>query len=161
MGFTTADLSDEFGDEVRVAEPLLRDWGGRASFAGMVETLRVFEDNALVRQALEAPGRGRVLVIDGGGSLRTALVGGNLAALAHRNGWTGIVVYGCIRDTAELAGIPIGIKALQTVPRKSAKSGAGERGVSVTFAGVTIAPGAHLYADGDGILVADRDLLAR
>ena len=161
MGFTTADLSDEFGDEVRVAEPLLRDWGGRASFAGMVETLRVFEDNALVRQALEAPGRGRVLVIDGGGSLRTALVGGNLAALAHRNGWTGIVVYGCIRDTAELAGIPIGIKALQTVPRKSAKSGAGEPGVSVTFAGVTIAPGAHLYADGDGILVADRDLLAR
>jgi regulator of ribonuclease activity A len=161
MGFTTADLSDEFGDEVLVAEPLLRDWGGRASFAGMVETLRVFEDNALVRQALEAPGRGRVLVIDGGGSLRTALVGGNLAALAHRNGWTGIVVYGCIRDTAELAGIPIGIKALQTVPRKSAKSGAGEHGVSVIFAGVTIAPGAHLYADGDGILVADRDLLAR
>jgi len=160
MGFTTADLSDEFGDEVRVAAPLFRDWGGSPSFAGMVETLRVFEDNALVRQALETPGRGRVLVVDGGGSHRTALVGGNLAALAHRNGWTGIVVHGCVRDAAEIAGIPIGLKALQAVPRQSAKGGAGERGVPVTFAGLTIVPGFYLYADQDGILVADRDLLA-
>ena len=160
MGFTTADLSDEFGDEVRVAAPLFRDWGGSQSFAGMVETLRVFEDNALVRQALETPGRGRVLVVDGGGSQRTALVGGNLAALAHRNGWTGIVVHGCVRDAAEIAGIPIGLKALQAVPRQSSKGGVGERGVAVTFAGVTIVPGSYLYADQDGILVADRDLLA-
>jgi regulator of ribonuclease activity A len=160
MRFATTDLSDEFGAEVRVAEPLFRDWGGSASFAGPIETLRVFEDNALVRQALEMPGQGRVLVVDGGGSLRTALVGGNLAALAHRNGWAGIVVYGCIRDTAELAGTPLGVKALNAVPRKSAKTGAGERGVPVTFAGVTFAAGAHLYADRDGIVVADRDLLA-
>ena len=101
MSFATADLCDEFGDEVRVAEPLLGDWGGAARFAGLVETLRVFEDNALVRDALEAPGRGRVLVVDGGGSLRTALVGGNLAALGHRNGWSGIVVLPLLR--AELA----------------------------------------------------------
>jgi regulator of ribonuclease activity A len=161
MAFTTADLSDEFGDEVRVAEPVLRDWGGRATFAGAVETVRVFEDNALVRETLEAPGRGRVLVIDGGGSLQAALVGGNLAALAHRNGWSGLVVHGCIRDSAEIAGVPIGVKALQTVPRRSSKTGRGERGVPVTFAGVTIAPGAHLYADRDGILIASRDLLAR
>jgi regulator of ribonuclease activity A len=99
-----------------------------------------------------------VLVVDGGGSLRRALVGGNLAALAHRNGWSGIVVHGCIRDAAEVAGTPLGVKALNTVPRKSATAGAGERGVPVTFAGVTFVPGAHLYADRDGIVVSDRDL---
>jgi regulator of ribonuclease activity A len=158
MPFATTDLCDEFGAEVRVAEPLFRDWGGALSFAGPIETLRVFEDNALVRAALETPGRGRVLVVDGGGSLRRALVGGNLAALAHRNGWSGIVVHGCIRDTAEVAGTPLGVKALNTIPRKSATAGAGERDVPVTFAGVTFVPGAHLYADRDGIVVSDRDL---
>jgi regulator of ribonuclease activity A len=161
MSFATTDLCDEFGAEVRVVAPLFRDWGGSSSFAGSVETLRVFEDNALVRETLESPGDGRVLVIDGGGSLRTALVGGNLAALAHRNGWRGLVVHGCIRDAAELAATPVGVKALNAVPRKSAKSGTGERGVAVSFAGVTFVPGSHLYADRDGIVVADRDLLAR
>jgi len=160
MPFATTDLCDEFGAEVSVAEPLFRDWGGTASFAGPIETLRVFEDNGLVRQALEGPGQERVLVVDGGGSLRTALVGGNLAALAHRNGWAGLVVHGCIRDAAEIAATPIGVKALSAIPRKSAKAGAGERGVPVTFAGVTFFPGAHLYADRDGIVVADRNLLA-
>lgn len=159
MPFATTDLCDEFGGEVSVAEPLFRDWGGAASFAGPIETLRVFEDNALVRQTLEGPGQGRVLVVDGGGSLRTALVGGKLAALAHRNGWAGLVVHGCIRDAAEIAATPIGVKALSAIPRKSSKAGAGERGVPVTFAGVTFFPGAHLYADGDGIVVADRNLL--
>jgi len=160
MPFATTDLCDEFGAEVSVAEPLFRDWGGTASFAGPIETLRVFEDNGLVRQTLEGPGQGRVLLVDGGGSLRTALVGGNLAALAHRNGWAGLVVHGCIRDAAEIAATPIGVKALSAIPRKSAKAGAGERGVPVTFAGVTFFPGAHLYADRDGIVVADRNLLA-
>lgn len=160
MPFATADLCDQFGAEVRVAEPVFHDWGGAASFAGPIETLRVFEDNALVRQALETAGQGRVLVVDGGGSLRSALVGGNLAALAHRNGWTGIIVHGCIRDAAELAATPVGVKALAAIPRKSAKAGSGERGVSVAFAGVTFAPGAWLYADRDGIVVADRDLVS-
>ena len=160
MPFATTDLCDEFGAEVSVAEPLFRDWGGTASFAGPIETLRVFEDNGLVRQTLEGPGQGRVLLVDGGGSLRTALVGGNLAALAHRNGWAGLVVHGCIRDAAEIAATPIGVKALSAIPRKSAKAGAGERGVPVTFAGVTFFPGAHLYADRDGIVVADRNLFA-
>jgi regulator of ribonuclease activity A len=159
MPFATPDLCDEFGAEVRVAEPLLRDWGGVERFAGPIATLRVFEDNALVRQALEMPGGGRVLVVDGGGSLQTALVGGNLAALAHQNGWSGVVVYGCIRDAAELASTPVGVKALQAVPRRSARAGAGERGVPVAFAGVTFAPGAWLYADRDGIVVADRKLV--
>lgn len=158
MPFATPDLCDQFGAEVRVAEPLFRDWGGLARFAGPIATLRVFEDNALVRQTLETPGNGRVLVVDGGGSLRTALLGGNLAALAHRNGWSGLVIYGCVRDTGELAATPVGVKALQAVPRRSAKDGVGERGVPVAFAGVTFAPGAWLYADGDGIVIADRQL---
>jgi regulator of ribonuclease activity A len=158
MPFATADLCDRFGAEVRVAEPLFRDWGGVTGFAGPMYTLRVFEDNALVREALETPGEGRVLVVDGGGSLRTALVGGNLAALAHRNGWSGLVVHGCIRDAAELGATAVGVKALQATPRKSAKAGVGERGAPVTFAGVRFVPGAWLYADRDGIVVADRQL---
>ena len=159
MPFATSDLCDEFASEVRVAEPVFRDWGGTASFGGAIETVRVMEDNALVRETLEMPGRGRVLVVDGGGSLRTALVGGNLAALAHRNGWVGLVINGCIRDASEIAATPVGVKALNAIPRKSGKAGAGERGVPVTFAGITFAPGAHLWADRDGVVVADYDLL--
>jgi regulator of ribonuclease activity A len=159
MPFATADLCDEFGAEVRVAEPLFSDWGGVQRFAGPIDTLRVLEDNALVRQALETPGGGRVLVVDGGGSLRAALVGGNLAALAQRNGWSGLVVFGAIRDVAELAATAVGVKALGAIPRKAAKAGAGERGLPVTFAGLTFTPGAWLYADQDGIVVADRKLV--
>jgi regulator of ribonuclease activity A len=161
MAFATADLCDQFGDEVQVANPVFHDWGGTSRFDGQIATLRVFEDNALVRGALEMPGRGRVLVVDGGGSLRTALVGGNLAALGHQNGWSGIVVHGSVRDAAELAATPIGIKALAAIPRKSGKSGGGERDVPVSFAGVTFPPGGHLYADRDGLVIAARDLLGR
>ena len=156
----TPDLCDRFGDLLRVAEPVFRDFGGSRAFSGEVETLRVFEDNALVRATLETAGRGRVLVVDGGGSLRTALVGGNLAALAARNRWSGIVVAGAVRDVAELAAQPVGIKALAASPRRSAKAGAGGRGVAVTIAGVTVRPGEFLWADADGIVLADRDLLA-
>jgi regulator of ribonuclease activity A len=159
VSFTTPDLCDQFPQHLHVAAPLFHDWGGVRSFAGMIETVRVFEDNALVRQMLETAGQGRVLVIDGGGSVRCALLGGRLAALAHENGWSGIVVHGCVRDSAELADIPIGLKALHAVPMRSGKTGTGQRGIPVSFAGVTFAPGAHLYADRDGILVADRDLL--
>src|SRR5512134_921401 len=134
MTFSTPDLCDAHGDAVRVAEPVFRDFGGARRFSGEVETLRVFEDNALVRSALETPGQGRVLVVDGGGSVRTALVGGNLAALAARNGWSGVVVYGAVRDVAELGVAPVGIKALAASPRKSARAGAGERGVEVRLA---------------------------
>jgi regulator of ribonuclease activity A len=160
VSFTTSDLCDQFARQVRAAEPLFHDWGGVLSFAGVIETVKVLEDNALVGLVLEAEGRGRVLVVDGGGSVRCALVGGRLAGLAHQNGWSGIVVHGCVRDSTELADIPVGVKALHAVPMRSGKTGTGQRSIPVTFAGVTFTPGAHLYADRDGILVADRDLLA-
>lgn len=156
MTFSTPDLCDRHGDGVRVAEPVFRDFGGVRRFSGEVETLRVFEDNALVRSALDEEGKGRVLVVDGGGSLRTALVGGNLAALAARNGWSGIVVFGAVRDVAELAGADVGVKALAACPRKSGKTGAGQRAVPVAIAGVTVAPGDFLWADEDGVVISDR-----
>ena len=160
MDFKTADLCDEFEGSVGVAEPLLCDYGGNTSFYGSLATVKVFEDNVLVREALETDGQGRVLVVDGGGSTRCALVGDRLAQLAHENGWAGIVVDGCIRDSDEISRIPVGGKARHAVSKKSAKRGIGERDVPVRFAGLTFTPGHHLYADQDGIVVADRDLLA-
>ena len=160
MDFKTADLCDEFEQSVRVAEPLLRDYGGSTSFYGSLITVKVFEDNVLVREALETDAQGRVLVVDGGGSTRCALLGDRLAQLAHENGWAGIVVDGCIRDSDEISRIPVGVKARHAVPKKSTKRGIGERDVPVRFAGLTFTPGHYLYADQDGIVVADRDLLA-
>ncbi|GAB4439362.1 MAG: ribonuclease E activity regulator RraA [Chloroflexi bacterium OHK40] len=157
MSLKTTDLSDA-NEDVQVGEPGLHHFGGRRRFGGPVATLRVFEDNALVRAALEEPGEGRVLVIDGGGSLRCALLGDQLGALAVRNGWAGVVVNGCVRDTAELAGLPLGVLALAPHPRRSIKRGEGVRGATLRFAGLTIAPGAYLYADEDGVIVADRAL---
>ena len=151
----TADLCDEHGDRVSVAAPIFRAYGGRARFAGTIATLECFEDNSLVRTLLEEPGAGRVLVVDGGGSLRCALVGGNLAVLAQRNGWAGIVVNGCVRDTAELARADVGVLALASHPRRSEKRGAGRRDVTVAFAGVAFRPGAWACADEDGLIVAD------
>ena len=154
----TADLYDTHGEALRVLAPMFRDFGGLQTFAGPVATLKVYEDNSLVRAALEEPGQGRVLVVDGGGSLRCALVGDNLAALGHKNGWAGIVVYGCIRDAAPIGAIAIGVKAIATNPRKSVKKGEGERDVTLRFADVMIAPGDYLYADVDGVVVADKKL---
>jgi regulator of ribonuclease activity A len=154
----TADLYDTHGEKLRVLAPIFRDFGGLQTFAGPVVTLKVFEDNSLVRAALEEPGQGRVLVVDGGGSLRCALVGDNLAALGHKNGWAGIVVYGCIRDAAPIGGIAIGVKAIATNPRKSVKKGEGERDVTLRFAEVVISPGDYLYADVDGVVLADKQL---
>jgi regulator of ribonuclease activity A len=155
---TTADLCDEFGDEVEVAAPLLRDFGGRRAFYGPIVTVEVNDDNTSVRQVLATPGEGCVLVVDGGASTRCALVGDRLAALAVENGWAGIVVNGCIRDSEAIAAMPIGVKALATMPRKSEKRGPGRHDVPVSFAGVTFTPGHHLYADADGLLVAPRAL---
>lgn len=159
MKFTTADLCDAFGALVQLVDPILRDFGGVCRFAGEVETLRVFEDNALVSQVLETAGTGRVLVVDGGASLRTALVGERLAALAHNSGWAGLVVNGCVRDSAEIRAIPLGIRALNTSPVRSGKSGIGQRGGTVSFAGVTFSPGQFLYADEDGLIVAEKRLM--
>jgi regulator of ribonuclease activity A len=157
--FTTADLCDAFPGLVQVAEPLFRGYGGLEKFAGPIETVRVHEDNTLVRETLETPGRGRVLVVDGGGSLKCALVGGRLAGLAQSNGWSGVIVNGCIRDAVEIGQLRVGIRALNAVPMRSGKKGAGERGSTVSFAGVTFAPGCFIYVDSDGMLVAERDLL--
>jgi len=151
----TADLCDEHGDRVAVAAPIFRNYGARARFEGAVATLECFEDNSLVRTLLEEPGAGRVLVVDGRGSLRCALVGGNLGVLAQRNGWSGIVVNGCVRDTPELRQVEIGILALAANPRRSEKRGAGRRDVTVAFADVTFRPGAWLCGDEDGLIVAD------
>ena len=158
MSFATTDLSDAH-PEAQVCDPVFRDFGGKKAFHGQIKTLKIFEDNALLRSTLETGGQGRVLVVDAGGSTRCAVLGGNLGALAVKNGWVGLVVFGCIRDSAEIASQDVGVKALATHPRKSEKglhSGHADRVVS--FASVTFRPGAWLYADADGIIVSDNEI---
>ena len=159
MNFTTADLCDEFESLVKIAKPLFQDYGQLKSYYGEIATVKVFEDNMLVRKTLETEGRKRVLLVDGGASTRVALVGDQLAQIAYENGWAGIVVNGCIRDSAEIARIPIGLKALNTIPKKSIKKGLGEVDVSVEFAGLVFNPGDYLYADLDGVIVSEKNLL--
>lgn len=164
MTFKTPDLLDEHEEDaragkVRVVAPMFQRYGGRASFSGQIATLKVFEDNTLVREAFAEEGKGKVLVIDGGGSLRCALVGDQLAILAARNGWEGVIVYGCIRDSADINGIDIGVRALNTHPLKSIKKGVGDRNLAVTFGGVTFTPGEWLYADEDGVIVSPSPLV--
>lgn len=154
MTFLTTDLCDAHMDSVAVLEPILRAYGGAPRFFGPIATLKLFEDNALVRSALSEPGAGRVLVIDGGGSLRCALLGDQLGLLAVENGWAGVVVYGAIRDAVALGALPLGIRALATHPMKSIKRGEGQRDVPVVFGGVRFEPGHWLYADEDGVIVA-------
>lgn len=154
MDLLTADLCDANGEKVRVVEPMFSSFGGRAAFSGRIATLKLFEDNSLVRKALESPGEGRVLVIDGGGSLRRALVGDQLAAIAVTNGWSGIVVYGCIRDSRAIGEMDIGVFAIDTHPMKTVKKNVGDADLPVTFGGVTFTPGEWLYADEDGVLVS-------
>lgn len=158
MTCQTADLCDLHEDKVRVLAPMFHSYGGRTSFHGPIATLKLFEDNAYVRKALEQPGQNRVLVIDGGGSLRRALVGDQLAKLAVDNGWAGIVVYGCIRDSAAIGEMDIGVFALATHPLKTLKRNVGEADIAVTFGGVTISPGNWLYADADGVIISDQAL---
>lgn len=144
--------------ELRVLQPVFKTYGQCRAFAGPVVTLKVFEDNVLVREVLEGKGEGRVLMIDGGGSMRCALVGGNLGQLAQNKGWTGIVVNGCIRDVDEINGCDIGVRALASHPVKSNKKGVGEKHVPVHIAGTLIRDGEWLYADSDGILVSKHEL---
>lgn len=154
MSFATTDLLDAH-PEAQAAEPLFRDFGGQRAFSGPIATLKLFEDNSLVRTALGEPGNGRVLVVDGGGSLRCALLGDQLGELGVKNGWAGLVIWGCVRDTEALGRMSLGVKALAAHPRKSEKRGIGERDKVVVFAGVTFKPGAWLYADADGVVVSD------
>jgi len=149
----TADLVDEIGAEVRSCDLQLRQFGGRDVFAGPVVTVRCFQDNALLKSILSEPGGGAVLVIDGDASVHTALVGDLIAELGRANGWAGLIVNGAVRDAATLRTLDIGIKALGTNPRKSTKTGAGERDVPVSFGGVTFHPGDVAYSDDDGIVL--------
>jgi regulator of ribonuclease activity A len=154
----TADLVDAHEADLRSCELQLRQFGARKYFAGPIRTLEVHEDNALVRTMVQTPGAGAVLVIDGKGSLRRALVGDVLAGLARDNGWSGLVINGAIRDVEALAVLELGVKALGSNPMKSAKSGAGRVDTPVTFGGVTFRPGEFLYSDDDGILVSKQQL---
>ena len=158
MSYVLPDLCDTYPDEVSVAEPVFRNLGGLSSFGGQVVTIKCHEDNSLVAEAVEEPGNGQVLVVDGGGSMRCGLLGDNLAAKAVTNGWAGVVVYGCIRDVDDIGTMSLGVQALGTHPMKSVKRGIGLRGEVLRFAGITVSPGAFLYADNNGLLVAPRAL---
>jgi regulator of ribonuclease activity A len=152
----TADLYDVHEDELQICNPGFRHYGGHHTFHGPIATLKCFEDNALVRDQIEQPGQGRVLVVDGGGSLRCAMLGDLLAQQAVDNGWSGLVIHGCIRDALEIAELPLGVMALATNPRKSVNKGSGEVGGALNFSGVCFRPGEWLYADEDGIVVSDK-----
>jgi len=153
-GTSTADLSDEHGPRLQACSLQWRSLGGVHRFAGPASTVRCFEDNGLVRAAVSEPGGGRVLVVDGGGSLGRALVGDVLAGLALRNGWAGLVVNGAARDVVAVGRLPLGLLALGTVPVRGARTGDGERDVVVSFGGVSVRPGAAVFVDEDGMLVA-------
>lgn len=159
MDIRTADLCDQFSDELDICEPMFGDFGGRLQFGGQIATVKCFEDNSLVRELTAEAGNDRVLVIDAGGSPRRAVVGDMLAKKALDNGWAGIVVYGYIRDSAAMGEMLIGVKALGTHPLKTDKRGEGQRDLPVRFGGVTFRPGDWIYADEDGVVVARRQLL--
>jgi regulator of ribonuclease activity A len=158
MTFATADLVDAHSDIVKSCDVQFHQYGGRVRFFGPIRTIQSTEDNALVKQTLATAGDGAVLVIDGGGSLRSALVGDLMAGLAQKNGWAGLVIRGAVRDTVALSGLDIGIKALGSNPWRSSKNGTGQVDVPVTFGGVEFRPGYWLYSDEDGILVSSRKL---
>ena len=153
MERSTADLMDELDDRLATCDVQFRQFGRRVRFGGRVRTVRCHEDNVVMRDLLATDGAGQVLVVDGGGSMHAALMGDSVARSAAAHGWSGIIVYGCVRDSAALADIHLGIKALGTCPRRSAKRGAGEADVPVTFGGVTFHPGAELTSDEDGLVV--------
>jgi regulator of ribonuclease activity A len=149
----TADLVDDIHPDVRSCDLQLQNYGARTMFAGAITTVRCFQDNALLKSILSEPGNGGVLVVDGAGSLHTALVGDVIAALGADSGWAGVIVNGAVRDASTLRTIDIGIKALGTNPRKGSKTGEGDRDVAVSFGGVTFQPGEIAYCDEDGIVV--------
>jgi regulator of ribonuclease activity A len=158
MTVSLPDICDEFSDEIVVFDPVFQDFGGRRRFCGEIMTVRCFEDNSLVAETVRSPGHDRVLVVDGGGSLRRALLGDLLAAAAVENGWQGLVINGAVRDVEILETIDLGIKALAACPVKTDKRGEGQRDVPLRFAGAQLEPGQFLYADANGIIVARRAL---
>ncbi|WP_226506560.1 ribonuclease E activity regulator RraA [Pseudomonas sp. MWU16-30317] len=158
MHYLTPDLCDAYPDLVTVLEPMFSNFGGRDSFGGEIVTVKCFEDNSLVKSQVELDGKGKVLVVDGGGSLRCALLGDMLAEKAAHNHWEGLVIYGCIRDVDMIAQLDVGVQALATHPRKTDKRGIGDLNVVVHFAGVTFRPGEFIYADNNGVIVSPEPL---
>ncbi|MFK3971738.1 ribonuclease E activity regulator RraA [Pseudomonas sp. NPDC087358] len=154
MHYITPDLCDAYPEKVQVVEPMFSNFGGRDSFGGEIVTLKCFEDNSLVRDQAAENGKGKVLVVDGGGSLRCALLGDLLAEKAAGNGWEGMIIYGCVRDVDVLAQTDLGVQALASHPLKTDKRGLGDLNVAVTFGGVTFRPGEYVYADNNGIIVS-------
>lgn len=155
MSWTTTDLCDDYISELRVATPIgLRDFGGKRSFCGEIVTIQALENNPLVRKTLSEDGIGKVLVVDGSGSLRRAMMGDNIAELAVNNGWEGVIINAAIRDSVAISKLNLGVKALDVFPVKSGKNDIGELNVKVHFAGIDFVPGEYVYADEDGILVS-------
>ncbi|WP_415884803.1 ribonuclease E activity regulator RraA [Neptuniibacter sp. QD37_6] len=152
------ELCDQFPDQVQVVEPMFGNFGGKERFGGEIVTLKAFEDNSLVREQVALPGEGKVLVVDGGASMRRAMLGDMLAEKATKNGWEGIIIYGCIRDVNAISDLDIGVQALGCHPMKTEKKGLGELNVDVTFGGVTFKPGQYVYADNNGVLISAEKL---
>jgi len=159
MSFKTTDMYDDHLEALQVAAPIFRDFGGRRKFHGQIVTLKALEDNTYLKAAFETDGTGKVLVVDSAGSMRCAMMGDVMAALGASNGWEGVVINGCIRDSADVAKVDIGVKALGTIPRKTVKRDQGIRDIPVRFTDVVFNPGDYLYADEDGIVISKHPLL--
>ncbi len=158
MSYSTPDICDEFPDRLQVLDPLFTEYGGKDKFSGEIVTIKCFEDNSLVKTTLGQEGHGKVLVVDGGGSLRCALLGDLLGAMAVKNGWQGVLINGCVRDVEILKGMDLGVRALKCYPLKSKKRDEGQLDIAVRFAGASFEPGQYLYADENGIVVASENL---
>ncbi len=158
MNISTPDLCDEYPDLVRIVEPMFLNLGGKDSFGGEIVTIKCFEDNSVVKETANSPGEGKVIVVDGGGSMRRALCGDLVAESAMNNGWAGIIIYGCIRDVDEISEMDIGMQALGTFPVKTEKRGIGDLNIPIEFGGVTFNPGEFVYADNNGIIVSSKSL---
>ncbi len=158
MEYLTPDLCDSYPELVQVVEPMFTNYGSRRAFGGEIVTIKCHEDNSLVKTQAGNPGRGKVMVVDGGGSLRRALLGDMIAANAVKNGWEGFIIYGCIRDVDAIATLDLGVQALNTVPLKTEKRGIGDLNIPVTFGGVTFTPGAFVYADNNGVICSPQAL---
>ena len=158
MSISTCDLCDAHEQLVQIADPIFTNYGGKSSFHGEIETVKCHEDNSRVKELVANPGNGKVLVVDGGGSLRRSLLGDQLAAKGADNGWAGFVIFGAIRDIEVIAGLDVGVKALNTIPLKTEKRGLGDLGIPVRFAGVTFRRGHYVYADLNGLIVSEQPL---
>lgn len=158
MSLSVPDICDQFIDDITVLEPVFHDYGGKERFCGEIVTVKCFEDNSLVGEAVRKPGEGRVIVVDGGGSMRRALLGDLLAAAAAENGWQGLLINGCVRDVEILKTIDLGVKALAPYPVKTDKRGEGQYDLQLRFAGALMEPGQYLYADANGVVIARRRL---